>query len=115
MMEEDERKLMMTVAWLFAHHGRTDRARVILECLSEDSPREGVVAATLADLQLAAGEPEAALRTIRAAEFPSALKRAEAMLETRALHALGKTGESRARWQRYVNASKGAKREWVKG
>lgn len=114
-MEEDERKLMMTAAWIFARHGQPRRARALLECLAEDAPRVGVVAAALADLQLGDGEPDAALRTVRAASFPGDLKRAEAMLETRALKALGRGEEARSRWLRFVKAAQGEKREWVKG
>ena len=112
-MEEDERKLMMTVAWLFARHGCLRRARTLLECLAEETPQEGIVAAALAELQLADGAAEDALATLRAATFPMELRRAEALLETRALRALGRAEEAAARWRRYVKASQGASREWV--
>ena len=39
---------MLTAAWLFARHGRSHRARVIVEALVEDDPTDGVAAAALA-------------------------------------------------------------------
>lgn len=111
-MSEEEKSLMLTVAWLFAQHGQTRRARTILECVVEDDASNGVAAAVLAELMLEDGDAQEALQTIRAADFPERLKRAEAMLETRALRAMGKTDEASARWRRFVKSSQGGGREW---
>ena len=111
-METDEKDLMLTVAWLFARHGQRKRARTILECVVEEDPSNGIAAAVLADLMLADGEAQEALHILRNAEFPAGMKRAEAMLETRALKALGRADEAVSRWRRFVKSSKGDEREW---
>ena len=41
-MKEEERQLMLTTAWLFARHGQGPRARVLLEAVVEENPRDGV-------------------------------------------------------------------------
>ncbi len=64
---------MLTAAWLFVRHGQSDRARVLVEALVEENPRDGVSAAALAELLLARGEARQALRVIRAADFPAEL------------------------------------------
>lgn len=112
-MTRQERQLMLTAAWLFVRHGRSDRARVIIEALQEDNPRDGVSAAALAELLLAEGEAQRALSVIRTADFPPALARAEAILETRALEQTGRTAESKRRWERYLASKKGAERSWI--
>ena len=111
-MSEEEKGLMLTVAWLFAQHGQPRRARTILECVVEDDATNGIAAAVLAELMLDDGDAQEALQTIRAAEFPPRMKRAEAMLETRALRALGKGDEATARWRRFLKSSQGDGREW---
>ena len=112
-MEAEERQLMLTTAWLFARHGQGPRARVLLEAVVEENPRDGVTAAMLADLLLAERQPAAALEAVRSAEFPPNLRRAEALLETRALWMLGRKSEADARWSRFVKSSAGAGRQWV--
>ena len=112
-MELEERQLMLTTAWLFARHGQGSRARVLLEAVVEDDPRDGVTAAMLAELLLAERQPAAALEAVRSAEFPPNLRRAEALLETRALRMLGRKSEADARWSRFVKSSAGAGRQWV--
>ena len=112
-MEVEERQLMLTTAWLFARHGQGPRARVLLEAVVEENPRDGVTAAMLADLLLAERQPAAALEAVRSAEFPPNLRRAEALLETRALRMLGRKSEADARWSRFVKSSAGAGRQWV--
>ena len=112
-MEAEERQLMLTTAWLFARHGQGPRARVLLEAVVEDDPRDGVTAAMLAELLLAERQPAAALEAVRSAEFPPNLRRAEALLETRALRMLGRKSEADARWSRFVKSSAGAGRQWV--
>ena len=112
-MEVEERQLMLTTAWLFARHGQGPRARVLLEAVVEDDPRDGVTAAMLAELLLAERQPAAALEAVRSAEFPPNLRRAEALLETRALRMLGRKSEADARWSRFVKSSAGAGRQWV--
>ena len=112
-MEAEERQLLLTTAWLFARHGQGPRARVLLEAVVEEEPRDGVSAAMLADLLLAEHQPAAALDAVRSEEFPPNLRRAEALLETRALRMLGKDSEADARWSRFVKSSAGSNREWV--
>ena len=81
----------------------------------KENPRDGAAAAALALIQLDAGEPAAALETLRAGDFPPDLAHAEALLETRALRALGRSAEADARWRRHLEARKGAARSWVSG
>ena len=114
-MKEEERQLMLTTAWLFARHGQGPRARVLLDAVVEEDPRDGAAAAMLADLLLAEHQPTAALDAVRSADFPPTLRRAEALLETRALRMLGRESEADARWSRFVKSSAGANREWVVG
>ena len=104
---------MLTAAWLFARHGQGRRARTLLACLLEDEPENGTAAAVLADLMLADGEAEGALEVLRRAVVPEKLARAVALLETRALKALGRDDEAAARWRRYVKAAQGGAREWM--
>jgi len=112
-MESDEREFLCTTAWMFAQHGQRARARALCAALVEDDPREGVAAAVLAETMLADGEPEAALKVIRRADFPPALERAEALLESRALKMLGRADEAMRRWRRYVSSTKGGGRTWA--
>lgn len=112
-MISEERQFMLTAAWLFVRHGRSERARVIMEAMQEENPRDGVSAAALAELLLASGEAERALRVIRSADFPAELSRAEAVLETRALGMLGREQESERRWKRYLASKKGETRSWI--
>lgn len=104
---------MLTAAWLFVRHGRSDRARVIMEAVLEEDPRDGVSAAALAELLLASGEAERALRVIRSADFPPELSRAEAILEARALELTGRAAEGARRWKRYLASKKGERRSWI--
>ncbi len=113
-MEADDRQFLLTTAWLFARHGQPMRARTLCEALVEADPRDGVSAAALADLLLDEGEPDRALRVVMAADFPQELARVEAVLETRALLALGRGAAARRRWGRYIESSKGRSRTWVK-
>ena len=112
-MENDERQLMLIGAWLFARHGQGRRARILLEALAESDPRDGTVAAVLSELLLDEGQASSALATLQSADLPAHLARAGAMLETRALKALGRTEDAAMRWRRYLNAAKGRKREWI--
>ena len=112
-MTTEERQFMLTAAWLFVRHGRSERARVIMEAMQEENPRDGVSAAALAELLLASGEAERALRVIRSADFPQELSRAEAVLETRALGMLGRQEEAQRRWKRYLASKKGEARSWI--
>lgn len=114
-MTPESRQFMLTAAWLFVRHGRPRRARVLMEALVEDDPRDGVSAAALAELLLADGEGDNALRVLRMADFPAELARAEAILETRALAMVGRKSESARRWKRYLESRKGAERNWVEG
>lgn len=113
-MEKDDRQFLLLAAWMFLRHGQPSRARALCEAVLEEDPRDGAAAAALAQIQLDDGEPAAALETLRKGDFPPELAHAEALLETRALLALGKKSESAARWRRHLEARKGAARSWVK-
>ena len=93
-MEATERQFLLTSAWMFMRHGRRDRARNVCEALSE-------------------GEPSRAVEVLRAADFPPELAHAEAVLETRALKISGRAAEAQSRWARYLEAKKGASRQWI--
>ena len=112
-MESDDRQFLLLAAWMFLRHGQPSRARALCEAVLEEDPRDGAAAAALAQIQLDAGEPAAALEAVRSAEFPPNLRRAEALLETRALRMLGRKSEADARWSRFVKSSAGAGRQWV--
>jgi len=112
-VDKEEKQFLLTTVWLFAQHGQYSRARTICAALLEDNPRDGVVAAVQAELLLEDRQAEAALDTLRAAEFPPDLERAEAMLESRALMMLGRRDEATARWKRFLAARQGAQRKWV--
>lgn len=112
-MERDDRQFLLTTAWFFAKHGQGPRARVLCEALVEDDPKDGISVAALAELLLADGEAQRALSAVRGAAFPAELARVEALLETRALQALGRREEGDRRWKRYLAASRGRAREWV--
>ncbi len=112
-MDTEDRQFLLTTAWLFARHGQHARARALCEALVEDNPREGVSAAALAELQLLEGDAAGALATVRAAEFSTDLARVSALLEARALMALGKQAEGAKRWRRYVDSAKGGVRQWI--
>ena len=112
-MTPDEKQFLFTVAWMFARHGCSARARNVLEAAVEDDPRDGRAAAAFAGMLLADGEPARALETLRAADYPPDLAHAQAVLETRALRALGRKDEAAARWRRWIESAKGASRRWV--
>ena len=112
-MNADERQFLMTAAWMFMRHGQPARARNLCEALVEDEPRDGIAAVALAELLLDDGEAARAVEVLRAADVSPDLYHAEAVLETRALRYLGRKDEAAARWQRYLEARKGAARQWV--
>ena len=114
MMERDERELLLTVAWMFARHGQESRALTLCEALHEDAPRDGVAATAVAELLLGERRADEALRALREADVPPALRRAEALLETRALVLLGRRTDADRRWRRYLESVKGKNRSWVK-
>ncbi len=111
-MDAEDRQLMLTAAWVFARHGQGARARTLCEALVEDDPRDGVSAAALAESLVEDGEPERAIAVLRAADCPGALARPAALLETRALKALGRDAEAERRWRRYLD-SQTLNRKWV--
>lgn len=113
MMDNDNRQFLLTAAWLFARHGQGARARTLCEALVEDDPRDGVSAVALAELRLAEGDAAGALSVLRAADTPPELARAEALLEARALAALGKADEAAKRWRRHLESAKGGTRQWI--
>lgn len=112
-MDTDERQFLKTAAWLFMRHGRPSRALAVCDALVEDDPRDGISAAAAAGLLLDAGAPERALEILRQADMPPSLSHVEAVLETRALKALGRTAESSARWKRHLESKKGPARQWT--
>ena len=112
-MDQDERQFLKTAAWMFMRHGQRSRALAVCEALVEDNPRDGASAVALAELLLDGGDAERVLEVLRAADIPPALDHAEAVLETRALRALGRRIEAVARWNRYVEARKGSSRQWL--
>jgi len=109
----DERQFLLTSAWLFLRHGQRPRAMAVCEALREDDPRDGVSASALAQLLLQDGEASRALDTLREADIPPSLSHAAAVLETRALRALGRETEAAARWTRHLESRKGAARQWM--
>lgn len=112
-MTPDERQFLKTAAWMFMRHGQRTRALAICEALVEEDPREGVSAIALAELLLDAGDASRAIDVLHVADIPSSLAHADAVLETRALQALGRKGEAAARWKRYLESKKGADRKWM--
>ena len=74
---------------------------------------DGTSAVALAELLLDEGEAARAIEVLRAAAVSPDLLHAEAVLETRALRFLGRRDEATARWRRYLEARKGAARQWV--
>ena len=113
-MEADDRQFLLTTAWLFSIHGQPSRARVLCEALVEDDPQDGVAAIALADLLLDEGDAKGALKALTQTRCPKGLERAEALLETKALSLAGRKDDAARRWKRYVAASKGSGRAWVK-
>ncbi len=111
-MDAEDRQLMLTAAWVFARHGQVARARTLCEALVEDNPRDGVSAAALAESLVEDGEAERALAVLRAADFHGKLTRPAALLETRALRALGRDAEADRRWHRYLDSQE-SNRKWV--
>lgn len=112
-MEVEERQFLLTSVWLFMRHGRRERALAVCEALVEEDPRDGVAASALAELLLDRGDAKRAVDVLRAADFPAELLHAEAVLETRALRLCGRKAEAQSRWERYLEAQKGAERKWV--
>ena len=112
-MSNDERQFLLTAVWMFMRHGQPARARALCEALVEEDPRDGTAAVALAELLLEDAEAARAIEILRAADFSASLLHAEAVLETRALRQLGRNEEAAARWQRYLEARKGASRLWV--
>ena len=100
-MSNDERQFLLTAVWMFMRHGQPSRALNIC------------AAVALAELLLDEGEAARAIEVLRAADISQDLLHAEAVLETRALRQVGREGEASARWRRYLEARKGAARQWV--
>ncbi len=112
-MNPDERQFLLTSAWMFMRHGQRRRALAVCEALSEDDPRDGVAAVALSELLLDEGEAVRVLDLLHAADVPPSLAHAGAVLETRALKALGRGRDAESRWQRYLEFRKGADRRWM--
>ena len=114
-MTDDDRQFLRTVAWMFMRHGQRMRALAVCKALVEEDPRDGVSAVALAELLIGVGDAVRALDVLHVADVPPALAHAAAVLETRALLALGRKGDAAARWNRYLEARKGAGRDWLAG
>lgn len=112
-MDLEERQFLLTAAWLFMRHGQRSRALAVCEALSEDDPRDGVVAVAFAELLLDSADASRALDVLHGADIADAQAHVAAVLETRALKMLGRTSESAARWRRYLEYRKGAARQWM--
>ena len=56
-MSADERQFLLTAAWLFMRHGQRSRALAVCEALSEDDPRDGVVAVATARIVVGTPDP----------------------------------------------------------
>lgn len=115
-MTAEERQFLKTAAWMFARHGQRARALAVCEALVEDEPRDGSAALALSELLLGEGGKDGASRAIavlRTADIPESLVHAGAVLETRALKLAGRDREAASRWNRYVEARKGAGRKWL--
>ena len=112
-MNDEERQFLLTAVWMFMRHGQPARARNLCEALVEENPRDGIAAIALAELLLDEGEAAQAIEILRVADFASDLLHAEAVLETRALRLLGRDAEAHSRWNRYLEAKKGASRQWM--
>ena len=112
-MEADERQFLLTTVWLFMRHGQPARAQAVCEALCDDNPRDGVAAVAFAELLLDGADAARALEVLHGADVPDSLAHVAAVLETRALKALGRSGESAARWRRYLESRKGAARQWM--
>lgn len=112
-MDAEVRQFLLTAIWLFSRHGQGKRAQILCEALVEADPQDGVAALALAEQLLEGGESERALAVLRSTDCPSDLRRAEALLETRALSALGRKAEATRRWQRFLASIRGAGRSWV--
>ena len=104
---------MLTAVWLFMRHGRRERALSVCEAVCEEYPRDGAAVAALAELLLERGDATRAIEILRGADFPPELVHAGAVLETRALRLAGRTSEAVSRWNRYLEAQKGAARKWM--
>ncbi len=59
------------------------------------------------------GLPKDALEALQDADVPASLDHAAAVVETRALRMLGRTAEADSRWNRHLEARKGASRKWI--
>ena len=112
-MTPDERQFLLTVAWMFMRHGQRSRAMPVCEALCDESPRDGVAAVALAELLLDDAKAARAIEVLHAADIPDSLSHVAAVLETRALKALGRSAEAAARWRRYLESQKGAERKWM--
>ena len=112
-MSDDERQFLLTVVWFFMRHGRRDRALAVCEALYEVDSHDGVAAAALAELLLERGDAKRAVEVLGQSYVPPELSHAEAVLETRALRALGKDTEADARWRRHLESRKGSNRKWM--
>jgi len=112
-MEKDVRQFLKTAAWLFMRHGQKARAMNVCAALYEDDPSDPASSVAYADLLLWNGKPAKALEAVTAAFPGESLSHAAAVLETRALAALGRTAAARSCWRRHVESMKGSSRRWM--
>lgn len=112
-MDEEDKQVILTAAWLFMQHGQTQKAKALCREVNEQEPSDGVCGALLAQLYLDDAEPEEALEVIRNTTFPPELERVAALLEARALKDTGHPEEGRECWQKYLEQKNGRTRRWV--
>lgn len=112
-MDGEDRKFILTAAWIFSSHGQSQRALPLLAALNEANPLDGTAAAAYAEILIAAGQYPKAAQVLRLADVPEELERAAAVLESRALLLSGKEAEAGKRWQRHLRSAAGAK-SWIK-
>ena len=112
-MDAGTRQFLKTAAWLFMRHGQKGRALWVCAALNEDDPSDPVSACAYAQLLLERGHPAKALEAIAAAGSDADVEHASAVLETRALAALGRKSEARSRWNRHLESMKGSSRKWM--
>ena len=110
-MDDLERKAMLTAAWMFAGHGRGDRAVGILEWIVADRPTDPATSSALAALQLERGDPAAAWLSLERADFTGGFRRVGALLQARTLRALGRVEEAEARWRGYTGYVRALRRD----
>jgi len=105
-MDPDNKQILMMLIWMFMQHGRADKAIVLAQAVHEADPKDALCGAVYARLLLDDVRAEEALAVIRSLEFPEDLRRMQALMEARALVALGRREEGVQVWNRYLTTRK---------